>query len=837
MNTRFGQLAYTSFDSAGAAGGWQTKQVTGDLTAEETQLLVAGVRTVFQPDPPLPAYPTPEDLDRGPRRLAFRHLGTTAGYWHTVPAGIDATGRPGNVFAHAMIDRTPDQVPRPRPIQRWRAPRWCRPYGPAAVATAQLPDEPPGPAGAVTKDSVIAFALDTGTWRLGTLFGLLDATAAALQGGPPVVLGVASPDDAAQWIGLVSYLMSPGTASRLNFSTFDRVDALGPALQTGQHLTAMPRADLANAPTGVVVIDDSATVSLGELGAEPHRTAGGDTIAVTAWSAMAQVVLLDAALAHTALDDIDHYASLTGDIGLHPSWPLARAVVARTDFADAHPEARSVIAAHTPPGASPDSVVARTLARVAAQSAGTSTADAWQAVQQTPAGPAAELIDLAYLTRAMEDETWLAQQGPVPVGPRTYHGRPVPGDLAAALEPALSAARTAGPDRVLRLIDLLIRAGVGDSRLPQALSAEVVGALRDTDAGRHLAIQLQGRIGAATRLALTAEVLRAGVDAYGEVAVSAEVADWLADGIQAPPAEPLARSHNWDTTWLCGAVRGLRTLQGGDRGEVTAADRRAALWWLRITGSPRFDAYAGEAVWDPRDLLVAAGDRQLGSSAVLPTLLGSPDSTELDRLAQLIANGHSDDTATACAALRLTDLTDWVQQGYTGTHQRDYSAHWQVALVKLGPGCLHPDAVVRLLALAIVAVVHDQPYPPSCNVLAADSTAAAAAVAQAAALVNAELILPATVIAVSLARTADAEGDPTVVLSGVYPLVDELARRVAGTREFSNLEVDELTAQIAQRTGSDSGGAQRRYRKIVSRLIARAADRHAGLAAETRGIR
>ena len=79
----------------------------------------------------------------------------------------------------------------------------------------------------MTKDSVVAFALDTSTWRLATLFGLLDAVAAALDGGAPVVLGVESVDAAAQWIGLVSFLMSPGTAARLNFSTFDRADQLG----------------------------------------------------------------------------------------------------------------------------------------------------------------------------------------------------------------------------------------------------------------------------------------------------------------------------------------------------------------------------------------------------------------------------------------------------------------------------------------------------------------------------------------------------------------------------------------------------------------------------------
>ncbi|WP_308289856.1 hypothetical protein [Mycolicibacterium mageritense] len=106
------------------------------------------------------------------------------------------------------------------------------------------PTAPPAPGDVVTKDSVVAFALDTRTWRLATLFALLDAVAAALDGGPPVVLGVESPDSAAQWIGLVSFLMSAGTAAQLTFSTFDRADQVMLALHGGQLLTAVPLADL-----------------------------------------------------------------------------------------------------------------------------------------------------------------------------------------------------------------------------------------------------------------------------------------------------------------------------------------------------------------------------------------------------------------------------------------------------------------------------------------------------------------------------------------------------------------------------------------------------------------
>ena len=74
MTTRYGQLAYTSFDPPGSAGGWQIKQVAGALSAGETQTLLAGMRTAFDAVEPLPAYPTTEQLERGPRRLDYRRI-------------------------------------------------------------------------------------------------------------------------------------------------------------------------------------------------------------------------------------------------------------------------------------------------------------------------------------------------------------------------------------------------------------------------------------------------------------------------------------------------------------------------------------------------------------------------------------------------------------------------------------------------------------------------------------------------------------------------------------------------------------------------------------------
>lgn len=350
MSLRYGQLSYTSLDGAGNVGGWQVKETTGELTDHEVHFVVSRIQLALNPVEQLPPYPTADQLRTAPRRLGYRRLDEdTAVYFHYAPAGPDSMGRPGNVFTHVLIDREAAQTScSPRPIELWRSPRWLTPYGGPAVAAASLPDEVPGRSGVVTAESVVTFACDTATWRLGTLCGLLDAVAAALDGGPAVVLGVESAEAAAQWIGAVSFLMSPGTARQLNFCICDCSLDLEYLLGVGHHLIAAPQSDLGNIPCDVVFIDETKMLSLGEFNGQPHRTADGQDIEVTTWSAMAQVVLADPASASHLLAEIDEFASGVVDVNLPPSLPMAISVLSHTRWADAASEARSIIAAHVP---------------------------------------------------------------------------------------------------------------------------------------------------------------------------------------------------------------------------------------------------------------------------------------------------------------------------------------------------------------------------------------------------------------------------------------------------------------------------------------------------------
>lgn len=818
MTSRYGQLAYTSFDAVGTVGGWQVKETSGGLTPAETQALIAGVRTVFRPVGEMPDFPTPEQLEHGPRRLAYRHLGDGAGYWHTFPAGSDSTGRPGNVFAHALLDRAPDTHPRYRAIQRWRSAHWLQPFGAAAVARAALPGTLPELGSAVTKDSVVAFALDAVTWRLATLFALLDAVAAALAGGPPVVLGVRSPDAAAQWIGLVSFLMSPGSAAALSFSTFDRAEQVAP--HNGQVLSAVPVEDLAAVEPGMVVISESETVSLGELGGDPHRTAGGHRIEVTRWSVMAQVVLLDVASARRVLDDIDTLSSQVRDDGLHPAWPMAMAVAGHPEFADAQVEAHEVIAAHSPSGALVGSEAAHIIADVLSAAIGATTADAWRVVHELRDGAGAALADATYYSRAIADDAWMTQSEPIPLGPRTFHGKPIPSSLRVAIGPALEHSRRQGPDRLLRVVDLLWRAGVADDRLQVALADGVLPGLADPG--------VRTRIGAADRLSLAAWLLN-DVDPEGS-AIDDDVLDWLAEAAPVPEPAELAVAQRGDSVWIRAALRGLRSRR---RGPQDAGDLGAQLWWLRTTEPENFAAAAAASVWEPSDLLLAIGADPLPRMAALRTLVGAADSAALHQLADKVIEDNGDNVAVACAAVRHVEPREWLHQRYLHTHQSSYVPLWDQVLAGLESRSVHPDFAVRLLAFALLGVLAGQPYPQACSALATETGYGTQAVARVLPLVDGGQLAPVTVVAISLLRTAAAEAAGHA-LDPVDQLANVLAGQVAAT--MVGADAESVVVLMAQLSGDSSEGTMRGYRKMVNRLLTRRGE-HPSLAERLRGSR
>ena len=162
-----GQIGYTS-----SRGGFGIHAEVGQLTDTERDLLVRGAdpgRTDF--GQPLPRFAAPDEVATFHRNLVVTPIPTGAAAWHSSPAGADESGRAGNVFIHALLDRAPAHDGR-RLIDTWRSPDWTTLHGAAEVrGSALLPLFLARETWSVTK--VCDFLLDPSTWRLGTLSVLL----------------------------------------------------------------------------------------------------------------------------------------------------------------------------------------------------------------------------------------------------------------------------------------------------------------------------------------------------------------------------------------------------------------------------------------------------------------------------------------------------------------------------------------------------------------------------------------------------------------------------------------------------------------------------------------
>jgi hypothetical protein len=155
----------------------------------------------------------------------------------------------------------------------------------------------------------------------------------------------------------------------------------------------------------------------------------------------------------------------------------------------------------------------------------------------------------------------------------------------------------------------------------------------------------------------------------------------------------------------------------------------------------------------------------------------------------------------------------------------------------LGPDRLHPDFMVRLLTLAVIATIADQPYPAGCAALAADPALAALAVAQVVALVDDNVIIPAVVLAASLVRTA-AEEDSRPSAGSVDHLLAQAAQQIAATRDFTDEEIGDAADLMAKMSGvAPDSSSLRRNRNLVTKLLARRAEASPSLAHRIRGNR
>ncbi len=239
-------LIYTSFDDGRGRGGWRVKQSVGDDAA------IAQLRELIRPNirdtRPLPPFPTETERRAFTRRLEHRPLGGgRSGIWHTVAAGRDNTGRPGNAFVTAVV-LSPRDAAMQHASDYWRSPYWPAPFGGDEVLGTALPaDAEFVPSGLADPKSTLDFMFPPfpEVPRRGLLLALLDAVGAAVADPrrSGVALLVADADEGARWISAVCAWASPAWSRRFSWSTWERAEDLSHSLVQRLHLVCAPEDD------------------------------------------------------------------------------------------------------------------------------------------------------------------------------------------------------------------------------------------------------------------------------------------------------------------------------------------------------------------------------------------------------------------------------------------------------------------------------------------------------------------------------------------------------------------------------------------------------------------
>ncbi|MFN8099441.1 MAG: hypothetical protein U0Q21_14275 [Dermatophilaceae bacterium] len=404
---RFAQIGYTSGRS-----GFGIHSEAGGPTESERELLVRGAdpeRTDF--GQALPRFAAPDEVARFNRNLVGAPVSPgAAAAWHTAPAGADESGRTGNVFVHALLDRFAGSDGS-RLIDTWRSPDWVTPYGAGEVRDSVLPEGAPRPGSVVGRRQVCEFVLDPATWRLGILSRLLDELSLPRGERGPVVLGVASPDVGALWVGAVAHLMSPGAAAGLGFGVWETSRALQSDRIARFDFVCMPVRELASVRerfpqiTALTESDD----------ATPREWSSDDTHGDRAWGALAVGMFSLAGDPASLLADLDALAQRVGDRDLARYWPLAMAMACRLDSWDflSHPIA-AALSSGSPIQLAGQADLLDVTVNLVGRHTGDTTADAWAALNASAPGPISAVLQRIYLGRAVADDAWLVQPGGAP---------------------------------------------------------------------------------------------------------------------------------------------------------------------------------------------------------------------------------------------------------------------------------------------------------------------------------------------------------------------------------------------------------------------------------------
>lgn len=332
------QLTYTSSDQGSGAGGWGVKDVSRGIPAAIERDLVAGVTTRVPDATALPAFPSDEELAARTRRLACRGTADEEPprvlMWHSVSAGSDATGRPGNVFTHAAAClRPPADF---RPVDLWLSPDWLVPFGATGVPLARL--GPLAASGSVDAGAVLDF-LDEGEHAI-ALEWLLPAFVHCAETARTLVLVVPDDRQGALWIAVLSRLTAASLAQTLSWVTFERAQALLDEHTELWHVACVPPSEqqaLLDADAEhLLVVDPAWTLDDSLQSEQAWVLPEGARLPPTPWSAAALDLLAlrrpGALAALAAADEVMSGVELATSPRIAWGWPLRVGLQAGTSW-------------------------------------------------------------------------------------------------------------------------------------------------------------------------------------------------------------------------------------------------------------------------------------------------------------------------------------------------------------------------------------------------------------------------------------------------------------------------------------------------------------------------
>lgn len=315
--TRWAQLTYASFDRAdGSPGGWQEKDIVGDPTDEERRTLRRYVMSQFSYHGTLPKFATPEQVAALPVRFAYHAPDNERPgiYAYAVNAGVDSTGRPGNVYSHILMDRNPDTM---RPIDLWRSPSFARPANVDDILHTQIAETPQNMQAGNLR--MITQVLQTQGYTE-PILAAADALMNTQHKGT-VVLVSDRQDWSAIVIMAVQYLMSPSLARTVNWSVYERARDIRSDMQ----IVAVPECDRED----VQRMDHTYVICDGDIPrieGDQHVLGQSRAIPVTAFSTLIRACLAqpqELVSRLEALTRMDQWARVEAHENVQPVWALA----------------------------------------------------------------------------------------------------------------------------------------------------------------------------------------------------------------------------------------------------------------------------------------------------------------------------------------------------------------------------------------------------------------------------------------------------------------------------------------------------------------------------------